>query len=162
MLEIRGKRVESDLEKDFVEILEMNLQDYEEIKDVLIDEFDDFWTPSILESELKSENSKYIVAKEYAKIVGFAGIWISPVDVQITNIVTKKTERKRGIGTKLLDKLIEMAKNTGLDTISLEMNENNFPAGILYENAGFEVVGIRKKYYNGKDNAIIMTKFFKR
>ena len=140
----------------------MNLKDFEEIKDILIEEFDSFWTPSILESELKSENSKYIVAKENNKIVGFAGIWISPVDAQITNIVTKKTERKRGIGTKLLDKLIEMAKESRRDNISLEVNENNIVAGILYENAGCEVVGIRKKYYNGKDNAIIMTKFFKR
>ena len=140
----------------------MNLNDFEQIKEVLTEEFDSFWSPSVLESELKSENSKYIVAKESNEIVGFAGIWISPVDVQITNIVTKQSERKRGIGTKLLDKLIEMARETGRDNISLEVNENNMAAGILYENAGFEVVGIRKKYYNGKDNAIIMTKFFKR
>lgn len=140
----------------------MTLQDYEEIKDILIEEFDDFWRPSILESELKSENSKYIVAKEDGNIVGFAGIWFSPIDAEITNIVTKKTERKRGIGTLLLDKLIKMAKEAGKDNISLEVNENNIAAGILYESAGFEIAGIRKKYYNGKDNAIIMTKYFQK
>ncbi len=141
-----------------MQILDMNLNDFEEIKDILQEEFDEFWKPSILKSELESENSKYIVAKKENQIVGFAGIWISPVDVEITNIVTKKTERKNGIGSALLDKLIEMAKETGRETISLEVNENNFPAGALYEKKGFEVVGIRKKYYNGKDNAIIMTK----
>lgn len=140
----------------------MTLEDYEKIKDVLIEEFDDFWRPSILESELKSENSKYIVAKENGNIVGFAGIWFSPIDAEITNIVTKKTERKRGIGTLLLGKLIEMAKESNKDNISLEVNENNIPAGMLYESAGFEVVGIRKNYYNGKDNAIIMTKYFQK
>lgn len=137
----------------------MNLEDYEEIKDILIDEFDEFWKPSILESELKSENSKYIVAKENGVIVGFAGLWFSPIDAEITNIVTKKSERKRGIASLLLDRLIEMAKEEKRDNISLEVNENNIPAGLLYEKAGFEVVGIRKKYYNGKDNAIIMTKY---
>lgn len=81
------------------------------------------------------------------------------IDSEITNIVTKKSERKKGIGTSLLDKLIEMAKEAGKDNISLEVNENNLPAGIMYEKAGFEIVGIRKKYYNGKDNAIIMTKY---
>ena len=140
----------------------MTLKDYEDIKDILIDEFDDFWRPSILESELKSENSKYIVAKENGEIVGFAGLWFSPIDAEITNIVTKKTERKRGIGTLLLVKLIEMAKEEKKDNISLEVNENNVAAGILYESAGFEVVGIRKNYYNGKDNAIIMTKYFQK
>ncbi len=137
----------------------MNLSDYEEIKDILVTEFDEFWKPSILESELKSENSKYIVAKENGKIVGFAGLWFSPVDAEITNIVTKKTERKRGIGKALLDRLIEMAREAKRDNISLEVNENNVPAGSLYEKAGFEIAGIRKKYYNGKDNAIIMTKY---
>ncbi len=140
----------------------MTLKDYEDIKDILIDEFDDFWRPSILESELKSENSKYIVAKENGEIVGFAGLWFSPIDAEITNIVTKKTERKRGIGTLLLGKLIEMAKEEKKDNISLEVNENNVAAGILYESAGFEVVGIRKNYYNGEDNAIIMTKYFQK
>ena len=137
----------------------MNLKDFEEIKDILVQEFDDFWTPSILESELKSENSKYIVVKEKGTIVGFAGLWFSPIDAEITNIVTKKTKRKRGIGSLLLGKLIEMAKEEKRDNISLEVNESNIAAGILYENAGFEIVGIRKNYYNGKDNAIIMTKY---
>ena len=44
--------------------------------------------------------------------------------------------------------------------ISLEVNELNNSAISLYKKAGFEEVGIRKKYYNGKDNAIIMTKKF--
>ena len=126
---------------------------------VTLSEFDDFWTPSILESELKSENSKYVVAKENGTVVGFAGLWFSPIDAEITNIVTKKSERKRGIGSLLLGKLIEMAKQEKRDNISLEVNENNIAAGCLYEKAGFEIVGIRKKYYNGKDNAIIMTKY---
>lgn len=140
----------------------MTLSDFEEIKDILLEEFDNFWKPSILESELKSENSKYIVAKENGKIVGFAGLWFSPIDAEITNIVTKKSERKRGIGTLLLDKLIEMAKEANRDNISLEVNEKNIAAGILYENAGFEIAGIRKNYYNGKENAIIMTKYFQK
>lgn len=140
----------------------MTLADFEEIKDILVEEFDNFWKPSILESELRSENSKYIVAKENGKIVGFAGLWFSPIDAEITNIVTKKSERKRGIGTLLLDKLIEMAKEANRDNISLEVNENNVAAGVLYENAGFEIAGIRKNYYNGKENAIIMTKYFQK
>lgn len=141
-----------------VKIEEMTLQDFEKIKDILQIEFDDFWKPSILKSELENELSKYIVAKIDGKIVGFSGIIILPDDVEITNIVTKKTERKKGIGKLLLDKLIEMAKQTGKECISLEVNEKNIPAITLYKMAGFSEVGIRKKYYNGIDNAIIMTK----
>lgn len=145
-----------------MKILNMTLLDFEEIKDILETEFDEFWKPTILESELKSENSKYIVAKENNIILGFAGIIITPEDVEITNIVTKKTERKKGIGTLLLDRLIEMARELCKESISLEVNEINLPAINLYKKAGFEIVGNRKKYYYGKYDAIIMTKFFKR
>ena len=55
-----------------VKIEEMSLLDFEAIKDSLQSEFDDFWTESILKSELENENSKYIVAKENKNIVGFA------------------------------------------------------------------------------------------
>lgn len=143
-----------------INIEEMTFEDFEKIKNNLQDDFDEFWTPSILKSELENELSKYIVAKESENIVGFAGIIILPDDVEITNIVTKKTERKKGIGKLLLDKLIEIAIETGKSNISLEVNEKNLIAISLYKNAGFIEVGIRKKYYNGIDNAIIMTKNF--
>lgn len=142
-----------------IEISQMTLEDFEEIKDILQTEFDEFWKPSILKSELENTNSKYIVAKENNIIVGFAGIILLPDDAEITNIVTKKNERKKGIGKLLLAKIIEMAKYER-NNISLEVNEKNEPAIKLYEKYGFEKVGIRKKYYNGIDNAIIMTKFF--
>ena len=140
----------------------MTLSDFDKIKNILNSEFDEFWKPSILESELKSNLSKYIVAKENDVIVGFAGILITPDDTEITNIVTKKSERKRGIGSLLLDRLIEMTKELGKNSISLEVNELNKSAISLYEKSGFEIVGKRKKYYDGVSDAILMTKFFKR
>ena len=47
------------------------------------------------------------------------------------------------------------------EVISLEVNEKNIIAINLYKNFGFEKVGRRKKYYNGIDDAIIMTKKIK-
>lgn len=142
-------------------IEKMTLADFDLIKDNLQIEFDEFWTPGILKSELENRNSKYVVAKENNEIVGFAGIIVTPIDVEITNIVTKKSKRKKGIGKALLEKIIDIAKQTEMKKISLEVNEKNIVAINLYQNAGFENIGIRKKYYNGIDNAIIMTKVLK-
>lgn len=142
-----------------VKIRKMTLEDFYKIEKILESEFDEFWKPSILKSELENPNSKYIVAEKDSKIVGFAGIILLPDDAEITNIVTKKSERKKGIGNLLLAKIIEMSKRYK-NNISLEVNEKNEIAIKLYEKYGFEKVGIRKKYYNGTDNAIIMTKFF--
>ena len=139
-----------------MEISIMTLKDYEVIKDKIQEEFDDFWTDSILKKELEDINSKYIVIRKEDEIVGFAGIWISPVDCQITNIVVRKTYRKQGIGCLLLERLIEIAKETEFDVLCLEVNEKNIPAIKLYEKYGFEKVGVRKRYYNNVDDAILM------
>ncbi len=141
-----------------IKIDKMTLLDYEKIKDNLVEEFDEFWTPNILKSELENELSRYIVAKIDDEIVGFAGVIILPDDSEITNIVTKKSMRKKGIGKNLLEKLIEISKEENKTEISLEVNEINEPAISLYEKFGFEIVGRRKKYYNRVNDAIIMTK----
>ncbi len=142
-----------------MQISNMTYSDYEQIKDKLIDEFDDFWTPTILEKEIQNPNCKYIVAKDdLGSVLGFAGIVISAQDVEITNIVTKKSERGNGIGQALLEELINISKQTGLETISLEVSEINIPAQKLYEKLGFVKVGQRKRYYNGKYDALILTK----
>ncbi len=141
-----------------LEIYNMTDYDLSLIKDILIDDFDDFWTYDILQEELNNPNSEYFVAKLENNILGFAGIWKSVDDVHITDIVVKKSNRQNGIGSKLLEKLIQTAKMQNFKSITLEVNEHNLPAINLYLKYGFKNVGFRKKYYGNKDNAIIMTK----
>ena len=74
------------------------------------------------------------------------------------NIVVKKSHRRKGIGQKLLENLIELSKQTGLNYIDLEVNSKNEPAIKLYEKLDFKQIGTRKKYYNNIDDAIIMRK----
>lgn len=141
-----------------IEIFQMTLADYEKIKNRLTSDFDEFWTASILKSELIGENKKYIVAKRKDEIVGFAGMMLNFPEMEIMNIVTKKQERKKGIGSFLLNKMIEIAENNKIETIFLEVSEENRIARKMYENAGFCEIGLRKNYYHGKENAILMSK----
>ena len=70
----------------------------------------DFWNEHILKEELQNKSSHQYVAKQGDKIVGFAGIWKAVDDVHITNIVVRKSERQHGIGSALLEHLIEEGK----------------------------------------------------
>ena len=143
-----------------IQIQPMTQQDLKQIEEILTTDFDEFWTPSIFEKELNNPNSSYFVAKQKNQIVGFGGIWKAVDDIHITNLVTKKNMRNLGIAKQILDKLIQTAKQTKLASLTLEVNENNLPAIHLYEKFGFQKLGIRKKYYNNQDNAIIMTLYF--
>lgn len=141
-----------------IKISVMTLLDLDTICNILTCEFDDFWNYNVFKSELENKNSKYVIAKLNDEIVGFGGIWFSVDDIHITNIVVKKCYRNKKIGTFILNALIDMCKNQAQKSITLEVNSNNIPAQKLYENFGFKTVGIRKKYYNNTDDAIIMTK----
>ncbi len=143
-----------------LEIYNMTLEDLNLLKDNLTTDFDDFWSYEILQNELNNPNSEYFIAKQDNEIVGFAGIWKSIDDVHITDIVVKKIYRKKHIGSALLQKLIDTAERQNFKSITLEVNENNLPAINLYTKFLFKKLGIRKKYYKNKDNAIIMTRYF--
>ena len=141
-----------------VEILKMSSQDFEEIKDLLTDDFDTFWNENILKEELLNTNSYYLVAKSENMILGFGGILQILDEATLTNIVVRKDYRENGIASSILENLIDYTKNNDASFITLEVNINNLPAIHLYKKYGFEQVGVRKKYYNNKDNALLMTK----
>lgn len=142
-----------------LKISNMTLEDLEAIKPILQKDFDEFWNYQILKEEIVNTNSSYFVAKSNNIIIGFAGVKQILDEANIMNIVTRKDSRNSGIATSLLKKLIDFSKKT-CTTITLEVNENNKIAIHLYEKFGFKNVGLRKKYYSGIDNAIIMTLYF--
>ncbi len=143
-----------------IKIFTMSLSDFYEIEPIYNAEFDDFWKTSILKAELENTNSKYIIAKLDQEIVGYAGIWISVDDIHITNIAVKKSYRNNGIGSALLEQLISMSKKLNKSSLTLEVNTKNLYAQKLYLKFGFKNLGLRKKYYNGVEDAYIMTLYF--
>lgn len=141
-----------------IKIYNMQKEDVLYLKENII-EFDDFWTEKMLEDEYNNDISFGFIAKnDMNKIVGFAFLWEPPYEIHISNIVVKKDMRNNKIGSILLEKLIEIARQKKKDEITLEVNINNIYAIKLYEKYNFEKVGIRKKYYNNIDDALIMTK----
>ena len=140
-----------------IEMHTMKLADLDEIKEVLYNDFDDFWNYQIFKEELVNNNSSYLVLRYDNKIVGYGGIKIILDEAELMNIVTKKDKRNMGFARLILNELIEISKEHNCSKLNLEVNEKNSAAIHLYELFDFKQVGLRKQYYNGKDNAILMT-----
>lgn len=137
-----------------IKIKNMDIEDLENIKNILETDFDNFWNYNILKEELLSENSHYIVAIIGSEIVGFAGVKVVAGQADIMNVVTKKSFRRKGVGTLLLNNLISICNALKVSSIFLEVNENNAPAILLYEKLGFKKVSIRKNYYNNENGIV--------
>lgn len=70
--------------------------------------------------------------------------------------------RGQGIGTRLLQKVIEKARVSGLEKIELNVYTQNKSAIALYKNLGFEEEGLVKKYRRLEGqyfDCLIMAKF---
>ena len=141
-----------------LQINQMNIEDLLEISQILYSDFDNFWTVETFKQELENPNTYYVVAKIDSEIVGFGGIYQILNEMQLNYIVTKKEKRNLGIASQILDNLISFANNKNIEYITLEVNEKNTNAIKLYEKFGFKQIGLRKKYYNNIDNAILMQK----
>ena len=153
---LRKSQAERALEEK-IKILPMTEADIEEISPNFQTEFDEFWNINNLKNDFQNPNSTYFVAKLDNEIVGFAGFLNICDEANIMNIVTKINKRHLGIGSKLLSQLITSAHEQNCKSITLEVNEHNTYAINLYEKFNFKRIGLRKKYYNNKDNAIIMS-----
>ena len=96
--------------------------------------------------------------EEDGKTVGFISLRVAAGWAEILNMAVDPAYCRRGIGKKLLSHALQEAKNSGAEEVTLEVNVHNTAAVALYRQAGLEEKGIRKKFYNNTDDALIMGK----
>lgn len=101
-----------------------------------------------------SKRLEYIDNNE---IIGYLDYSLIYDRIEIDNIFVLKEYRNKKIGTKLMEYLVNIAKENNLINITLEVRESNIVAIHLYEKIGFAKVAIRKYYY-GDEDAILMEK----
>ncbi len=77
--------------------------------------------------------------------------------MEIDNIMVLEEYRHMGIGSMLMDYIINIYNEKKLDNITLEVRKSNVKAINLYKKYGFVEVGIRKYYY-GDEDGILMEK----
>ncbi len=119
--------------------------------------FSDPWTESMLEAELDTDFSRFYVAVEEGRVLGFCILRLVFGEGEIFNIAVHPDKRGLGLGEKLLRHALVSAAGEA-DCVFLEVREGNIPARHLYEKLGFEMTGRRSGYYlNPREDAILMT-----
>ncbi len=73
--------------------------------------------------------------------------------LHVLTIDVAPTERRRGIGNRLMQWIYGQAQALGSRVIVLEVAADNLPAQQFYERHGFTRTGIIPGYYNGETDA---------
>ena len=121
------------------------------------------WSRSVFESELdqvRSRSRHYLVGRIDRQVVGYAGLWfVDDPDgdqAHVTNLVVGPDHRRQGLATQLLLALATTAIERGCVAWTLEVRASSEGAIELYRRFGFAPAGIRKRYYEHTDDAIVM------
>lgn len=90
-------------------------------------------------------------------VVGWGGMWCVADEAEIASVCVDPAYRRLGGGTKLLQTLLMQARLSGAQNVYLEVRASNQAAQELYRGAGFECIGLRKRYYtNPLEDAVLM------
>jgi [ribosomal protein S18]-alanine N-acetyltransferase len=124
------------------------------------------WSRSVFESELRQVDSGsryYVVARDRSRrrrVVGYAGLWFVPEtggdQAHVTNIVVAPDSRRLGVASRLMATLASTAIERGCVAWTLEVRASNTAAQELYRQFGFVPAGMRKRYYENTEDAIVM------
>ncbi len=117
------------------------------------------WTLGVLNSEVdlarRGERS-YVAAFQDAELVGYGGLMFAVDEAHVTNIAVAPERQRRGYANRLLAHLAREAITRGFTALTLEVRVSNTAAQSLYRRFGFAPAGIRQRYYENTEDALVM------
>ena len=115
------------------------------------------WSEKSFLNELQHKHGIFLVAILEGAVIGYGGVWLVVDEAHVTTISISESQRRKGVGRRLMVELLQRAKDAGMLCSTLEVRASNLPAIKLYEDLGYSVSATRKGYYpdNGED-ALVM------
>lgn len=133
------------------------------------------WTPGVFHSELdqmRNGSRHYVVARRLAvgtpgsddaasvqrrgEIVGHAGLWFAADEAHVTNVAVRDEVRRQKIATRMMLVLADEAIDRNCGSWTLEVRVSRTGAQELYRRFGFAPAGVRRRYYENSEDAIVM------
>lgn len=125
------------------------------------------WSQSVFDSEIaqmRSGTRRYLVARRRpsaghasrGSVVGYAGLWFASDEAHVTNVAVAPSEQRTGVATALLLRLADDAIRHRCIAWTLEVRVSSTGAQELYRRFGFNPAGVRTRYYENTEDAIVM------
>jgi len=116
----------------------------------------DAWSERTWWQELAGRPRRwYVVAVDGTEadrcLVGYAGLDLGGEVADVMTMAVAASARGRGLGSLLLDAVVEAAAASGAAYLMLEVRADNGAARRLYERKGFSLLMTRRRYYQPGD-----------
>jgi ribosomal-protein-alanine N-acetyltransferase len=140
-----------------IDIRRLSVADLPEVEAIEQRAYRTPWSRTMFASELSKASSICLGAFEGDQLIGYV-VNSRYVDAwHVMNVAVDPDFQRRGIATRLLERLFELTAGDDGRGYTLEVRVSNKDAIHLYEKLGFERHGIRRGYYtDNREDALIM------
>ena len=114
------------------------------------------WSEGSFRNELNNPFSTVNILWHEDEVVGYICYHILLKELNILNLVTAPSFRRRGIARLLLDAALADGVRKKAEKAFLEVRKGNRDAISLYRSLGFQFLGCRKGYYSDGEDALVM------
>lgn len=110
-------------------------------------------------AELSDEETRAVlVATSGTELVGYATLIVVAEVADVQRIAVAAAAQRQGLGTSLLEALVDRAVDAGCERVLLEVSVRNDAAVALYRGLGFHELSRRPGYYRDGSSAIVMAR----
>jgi ribosomal-protein-alanine N-acetyltransferase len=143
-------------------IQKMDMKDLDEVLSIETSGSVAPWSRNMFVDEMRNAFAFCFVVKKEdlptQPVVGFISFRNMAEESELLKICVHPDYRGRGIGKKLMKFYMDFSREMGIKTFYLEVYSSNHPAIYLYQLFSYRPSGMRKKFYQGKFDALLMTK----
>jgi ribosomal-protein-alanine N-acetyltransferase len=143
------------------ELRKLKLRDLNAIEEIERSSYPTPWSRSMFAGELAKPSSICLGAidADENRLVGYLIISRYVDAWHVMNLAVAHGHRRRGIATRMMERLFEVTSGDGRRGYTLEVRVSNDAAIKLYESLGFRARGVRRGYYtDNREDALIMWK----
>ncbi len=118
------------------------------------------WTGRMFAEELDNRLCHIFVCRDgeggAAEVLGYVCFWLFLGEMHLLNVAVHPARRRQGVGRRLLSHALDFAAARGAKVGFLEVRRSNRGARRLYEDFSFSEIGIRPRYYEDGEDAVVM------
>jgi len=136
----------------------MSPSDVERVVRIEAEAFTSPWKADTFHTLLERPGAElWVLAEPEAGVVAYAVVWCILDQGELANIAVAGPYRGQGYGSYLLSRVVDVAKERGVESLYLEVRVSNTRPADLYRGFGFKEIGVRRDYYDHpSEDALLM------
>ncbi len=137
----------SEQERLQIHVRWMIRRDMTEVLEIEQEAFEFPWSDEDFTRCMRQRNCIGMVAEMADSVVAFMIYELHRSRLHVINFAVRRTHRRLGIGTQMMEKLVGKLTPERRSRIVLEVRERNLPAQLFFRTLGYRAISVLKDFY---------------